>query len=296
MESRQLRYFLAVAEELHFGRAAKRLCIAQPPLSQQIRNLENDLGVRLFVRTSRRVELTQEGKALMEQARHILDATRRAEEMMRAMAMGQTGAIGIGFVGPALEAGLAGAIRSFYFKYPGIRLVLEESSTNLQLEKIGSGELDIGHVRLFRQTFADFELRLIFRDNYVLALSREHALAKKKHIRLADLDSQPFISFPKTLHPVLHDEIFKSLSAAGAMVNVVLEAKRKSTILSLVAADIGVALLPASTCRHCRVDVLCREIAGGNLPVVEIFQVWQKGRESEALKRFLQYTRSLFES
>lgn len=291
LESRQLRYFLAVAEELHFGRAAEKLHMAQPPLSQQIRKLEDELGVQLFIRTSRRVALTREGEVLFGEARRILGDLRHAEERITAMARGEIGCVRIGFMGPAIQTRLAASIRSFRQKHPRIRLNLEELTTSEQLEKVASGALDIGHVRLFRNKMSGLAVRLLSREDYILALPPGHALAGKNRIALADLDGQPFISFPKATQPVLHDAVFGALVNAGASVDVVLEARRKDTILALVAAESGLAIVPSSAMRSGRTDVVFREIIDRTLPAVEIFQVWRPGQESAALNQFLRHTR-----
>ena len=213
--------------------------------------------------------------------------------MIFAMARGETGRVRIGFMGPAIQTKLATFIRSFRQAHPDIRLNLEESTTAEQLERIASGALDIGHVRLFRDKISGFNVRLISREDYILALPPDHVLARKKRIVLADLDGQPFIFFPKSMQPALYDAVFGALANAGVSVDVVLEAKRKETMLALVAAQSGLAIVPSSARQSGRTDVVFREITDSILPAVEIFQVWQPDQESAALKQFIRHTQDL---
>lgn len=295
LESRHLRYFLAVAEELHFGRAAQRLHMAQPPLSQQIRKLEDELGVRLFERSSRSVSLTEEGKVLLGRAQRILGDLEKAEELVRAMARGEAGRIRLGFVGPAMETELASAIGSFRQQHQRVRLALEEATTSEQLERLDSGTLDIGHVRLFKHDTSGFAVRLISREEYILALPPGHKLEQNRAVQLADLDGQALVAFPRAQQPKLHDALFKALEGAGAHVEVTQEARRKETTLALVAARSGVALVPASARRSGRTDVVFREIEDETLPAVEIFQVWRPNQETAVLQKLLKHTEGLIQ-
>lgn len=293
MDSRVLRLFAAVAEELHFGRAAERLRMAQPPLSQQIRKLEDELGARLFERSSRRVALTREGEALLEESRRVLADLDRAEERIRGMVRGERGRIGMGFVGPAMETELASLLLSFREKLPGLRLILEEGSSLEQLDKVRSGLLDVGHVRLFRRRPDGLTARLIWRERYVLALPPGHRLADLAAIRLSELDGESVLLSSRSALPELHDAFMDSLAAAGARVEASMEARRKETLLALTAAGAGVSIVPAAAMRSGRADVLFREIADNPLPEVELFQVWRPGAEFPALTRYLEHTAPL---
>ncbi len=291
LDSRQLRYFLAVAEELHFGRAAQRLHMAQPPLSQQIRKLEEQLGVRLFVRDNRNVSLTPEGEFLLLQGRRIIQDLRRAEESILSMARGEAGNIRMGFVGPAMDTDLATRILEFRQQRPAIHLHLEEANTMNQLDALARGDLDVGHVRLYEHDTKGFAVRRIVQEPYVLALPPGHRLARKRRVFLAELDGEGLVSYPREIQPALHDAISSALQLAGARVTIVQEAKRKETVLALVAVASGVAIVPASARRSGRKDVLFREIKDNTLPDVELFQIWNPDRVSTALEHFLNFCR-----
>lgn len=214
MELRQLRYFLAVAEELHFGRAARRMNISQPPLSQQIRQLEDELGATLFERTSRSVALTPEGVFLKKEASTILGKLGKACETVKAMGRGEEGHLSIGFVVILNQSRLPEVIRDFRVKYPDVRLELKEMSTNAQLIALEDGELDIGFIRAYGHRLEGLNQQSYLREDYMLAISDDHPLAKNSEIRLCDLTDEPLIMFNRDYQPELYDHILRLFAQA----------------------------------------------------------------------------------
>ena len=286
MELRQLIYFVAVAEELHFGRAAKRVNISQPPLSMQIRNLEEDLGTRLFKRTSRRVELTEAGRVFLDEVRGILGKIESAVEATRDTAKGCIGRIAVGFIGPAMDTLLPNAIRSFHQHNPGIVLTLSELSTNEQLEALYSEQIQVGFVRIYHHGLKDLSSEVVWQEPYVLALPEGHHLAQKRRIDLSELDGQPMIMYPRNIQPLLYDSIVKSCEQAGFTPKVSQEVRTKQTTTALVAAGLGVAIVPESSKTIQRKGVIYLPIADP-LHAVEIAMVWRTADDSPVLKRFL---------
>ncbi len=273
MDVRQLRFFMAVAEELHFGRAARRLNMSQPPLSQQIRALEDGLGVRLFTRTSRSVVLTDAGRAMMERAGDILAAMERLGTEVQDAQRGMTGRLPIGFVRPAMEGRLPGAIREFRRERPEVALELREMLTPDQLTALRAGELRVGFVRLYGHDLTGLVAELFMREPYVLAIPRGHALARMRRVPLGRLAGEPMIFHPRHLMPALHDAMTACCVRAGFRPSIVQEARVKQTAIALVAAGLGMAFVPRSSTVSQRPDVVFRPLEDEALPWVEIWCV-----------------------
>jgi len=260
VEVRHLRYFQAVARELHFGRAAALLGVAQPPLSQQIRRLEELLGATLLHRTSRRVTLTDAGAVLLEACDRVfqaldgaLDATRRASE-------GETGRIAVAFASSVMFQTLPSLLRAFRDRYPEVVLELRELPIGLQLAALQAGELDVGFVREPLVT-PGVELETVMREPLVVAMARTHPLAEALALgegagadpvtgldpgELGLLADQPFVLFPRELAPGLYAQVMKLCADAGFEPRVVQESRELYTTVSLVEAGVGVTLVPAS--------------------------------------------------
>src|ERR1700722_5101283 len=197
IELRHLRYFVAVAEELHFGRAAERLHIAQPPLSQQIRKLEELLGYALFTRTSRSVSLTPAGEALLQRARRTLRNVQRDIDETRSIGHGDVGSLHIGFIGSAMLTTLPGIFRSYREAYPRVRLHLHESFTAMVIEGLENGTLDAGILR-DGDPWDGMHVTTIFTEPFVAVLPPHHRCAQQKTVSVASLRGEPFVYFPRS--------------------------------------------------------------------------------------------------
>lgn len=245
MELRHLRYFVAVAEELHFGRAARRLHLAQPPLSQQIRSLEEKLGVRLFHRTSRRVELTAEGRIFLDHARLVLGQANRAVEMVRAVGRGDGGRLTIGFVASALYTIVPAILRDFNRLHAKVEIRCFEMTPTRQAEALRQREIDVGFVRTFVNE-PDLVSKLLVNESLILALPSEHPRAGDGHVRMAHLAMEPFVFITRACAPTYYDALMTICREAGFTPRVAQDANEWQTVLALVAAGLGVAFVPAS--------------------------------------------------
>ncbi len=244
-ELRHLRYFVAVAEELHFGRAAARLNIAQPPLSQQIKQLERLVGAELLRRTSRRTELTPAGAVLLEHARRLLADADLAAEAARRAGRGELETLRIGFTDSAALSVLPEIVRRFRAARPDVHLELSEGSTQAQLAALDRSAVDAAIVRgpvpnpLLRT-------ETLLRESFVVAAPSDHHLARKRSTTLAALGGESFVLFPRHLAPEFHDQLIAMCVKAGFSPEVRAEGAEYQTILSLVAAGVGLSLVPAS--------------------------------------------------
>jgi DNA-binding transcriptional LysR family regulator len=245
IELRHLRYFVAVAEELHFGRAARRLGIAQPPLSQQIQRLEARLGVVLLRRSRRQVELTEAGRTLLDGARDLIHRAQLLVETVVAGEAGVSGTVRMGYVGSAVHEVLPTLIRAFRERYPQAVVALQEYATTEQLAAIREGTLDAGLVRLPVDAADVATVRLV-EEPLVIVLPDFHPLAGRRRLPLAALANEPFVLWGRALNPLFHDEVIEACGAAGFRPRIVQEAGEMPTIVSLVAAGLGVSLVPES--------------------------------------------------
>lgn len=262
MELRHLRYFLAVADHLHFGRAAHALGIRQPPLSQQIRALEEELGVRLFDRSSRQVEITAAGEAFRTEARLAVAHAEAAQQAARQIGRGQSGTLAVGYVGSATLRLLPGLLRLFREKYPEVELVLRELATAEQIEALRGGSLDVGLLRP-PLTGADTEavhVELIGAEPLVAALPLDHQLAPRPTVAVGDLSEEPFVLWPRRLGPGLHDQVVGQCRQAGFTPRIAQEAVQMQSIVALVAGGLGVSLVPESVSRLRSDDVVYRPL------------------------------------
>ena len=289
MELRPLRYFVVLAEELHFGRAAERLGIAQPALSQQIQRLEQELGLSLFERTRRRVRLTLPGTRFLEGARTTLAEANLAVRAAQQAARGETGNLAVGFVTSALYGVFPDVIRLFRQRYPDIHLVLNEMPIVRQTEELLSGRIQVSFLRrpLDEQGLI---VRTISKEPWVVALPQAHRLAKARHITLRSLSKDQFILFPRELAPSLYDQVISMYLEAGFSPRIALEAQMQA-IVSLVAAGIGVALVPSSLENLRRKGLVYRPLAG-SAPKAELAVAWQKENSSAILQSFLGVVRT----
>ena len=294
MELRHLRYFLAVAEELHFHRAATRLHISQPPLSQQIRALERELGVTLLERNRRRVTLTVAGEGFRDDARSILAAVERASERARHVARGSLGTLSIGFVGSAMfSPTLPDILREFRAGHPDVELVLRELPTTAQLHALVGGELDVGVIRgpvAESEIDPHLELMTIQRERLVAALPASHRLAARRRLRAEDLRGESFVILARREAPGLYASLAAAMSDAGGLPEDVLEVAEMQTIISLVAGGFGVSLVPTSVGQVDRSGVAFRPIAGAT-QTIELSVAWRAGTGSPVRDAFLAVAR-----
>jgi DNA-binding transcriptional LysR family regulator len=291
MDLRHMRYAVAVADELHFARAAARLHIAQPPLSKQIKDLEDELGVRLFERTNRRVRLTDAGAAFVAEARRTLASAERAADAARRAARGETGRLALGYVSSASYQLLPAIVRAFRKRAPDVTLVLEEMSSGEQTRALAVGTLDLGFVRRPPPLEPGLVGTVVRREPIVLALPRDHALAGLKMIRLKDLAREPFVVFPARPRPSWADVAIDLCRRAGFEPHIAQEAVEMASALSLVAAGIGVTLVPASVRTVRRPGVVFRPITPA--PTTELVVVRRAGAPSELVARFLEILTAL---
>jgi len=289
MELRHLRYFIAVAEELHFGRAAERLCIAQPPLSQQIQQLERELGFTVFLRTQRRVELTPAGRLFLAEARAALTGLEKAAAAGRRIARGEVGWLGIGFVGTAAYRSLPSVLSAFRSRYPDVELVLRELVSARQADALRDKRIHVGLARPALE--ADGIVCEPWITEPLLAvLPERHALANLPEIALIDLAEQPFISFPRHPKPSYADYVLFVCEGAGFSPHIVQETAEIHTAVSLVAAGMGVTLVPASMQTAHREGVAYLRFASPS-PVSELSLVYRAGDTSPVLEAFLDVAR-----
>jgi DNA-binding transcriptional LysR family regulator len=285
MELRQLRYFVAVAEELHFHRAAERLHISQPPLSQQIRQLEDEMECRLLARSRRRVELTAAGTAFLRDVRAILGELDAAVAAARRIEAGQTGRLRVNFVGSALLSIVPGTVQRFRAARPGVEVELHERPTADQVRGVHEGSVDLGLVRLPVEVPTDLRVRRVLREDTVAALPANHDLAREERVPLERLAGEPLVLFPRGQAPGFHDLLVRSLAGA----HVVQYAPETQTIIGLVAAGIGVSLVPASVRRLSLDGVVYRPVDGA--PDSELAAISRADNESPLVAAFIEHTR-----
>ena len=250
MELRHLRYFMAVAEELHFGRAAERLNMAQPPLSQQVRSLEDELGVRLFERSSRRVSLTEAGQIFEGRARRILESAEVAAEEARRAARGELGRVTVGIMSSAMLPTFPPILRRYRAGRPDVEVDLAQLHSNEQLDAVREGRIDIGFVDISAPGGSrdvdgvTVRVEPVWRETLVVALPLEHRLAGRSRVRLAELADDPFIVMPRLPATGLYDRVIGYCQDAGFNPDVRQEAAQLPAVVALVAAGAGVALVP----------------------------------------------------
>ncbi len=257
IDLRHLRYFLAVAEELHFGRAAGRLHIAQPPLSQQIRRPEQEIGYPLFLRSSRSVKLTPAGRALMDRARRTLHKVDDDLEAVRSVARGEVGVLKVGFVGSAMLTRLPRILDRYRRMYPRVQLHLNEFHTSQLIEALREGSADVA---LARDAGAEQDLHVehAFLESFVAVVPKRHRLAKLRSIPVARLRNEQFVFFPRSAGNYAWENTIKAL---GFHPNIVQEAPQWLTVIRLVGAGLGVTVAPSSVEQIVSSDVVCRKLS-----------------------------------
>jgi DNA-binding transcriptional LysR family regulator len=292
MELRHLRYFLAVAEERHFGRAAARLGIAQPPLSQQIQALERELGAQLFRRIPRHLELTDAGEVLLREARWILTRTEQAIRGVERAARGEAGKLRIGFTSAAsFNAFVPATIRAFQHTYPGVSVSLREADSASLCRSLSEGDVDVAFLRPLAPEPEGIRLDLLFEEDMLAALPVGHPLENSVLVPLATLSGAPFILFPRWLSPPLHDAILTACCKAGFVPNIVQEAPQVASAINLVAAGIGVTIVPASMQQIHTDGVIYRPLLGNPLRA-PLTLASRRGEASVAVRNFMSVARN----
>lgn len=292
VELRHLRYFVAVAEELHFGRAAERLHVAQPAVSQQIRRLEKEIGLRLLARSSRGVSLTEAGRAFLTDARASLDHSERAVREARKVASGESGCVRVGLVGSATHGVLTGVMGPFRERFPGVSLAPFEMSTIPQLEALRGGRLDAGFLYLPpNRGSEDLEVETFAQESLVAVLPASHPLAASRRVALGEMSREPFVVVDRALEPVWNERSWDACKkGTGFAPDVAAETADLSVALGLVAAGVGVALLPASVRDLKNGGIVYRELAPP-APTVELCVARARTSLSPAAGTFLLFAK-----
>jgi len=293
LELRQLRYFVTVAEELHFGRAAERLHMTQPPLSQAIQGLEELLGAALFLRSRRTVALTAAGQALLPEARRMLAQALELPELVRRAAAGESGRLALAFVSSADYSVLPPFLRNYRAQYPQVQIVLQEATTDLQIEDLMHGRMDAGLLippLPDKARLALDYLKVLSEPLILAAPSGLDALRASGPVWLKDLPPLPLIIFPRPIAPALHDAILACFRAAGITPEIGQEAIQMQTIVSLVSAGMGMALVPQSVSNLMRPGVEYRSLHDLT-PQVETGLAWRRDNSSPVLQGFLESLR-----
>jgi DNA-binding transcriptional LysR family regulator len=288
MELRHLRYFVAVAEELHFGRAAARVGVAQPALSKQIQSLEAELGVRLLERTRRKVALTDPGRLLLGEARLLLAQADRVELLAERAARGESGHLALGFTPVALYGALPPLLRAFGRSHPDVTLTLHELWTPDLVEALRSRLVQVGVARL--PIVGDWETLPLRRDRLVVALPADHPLADQPRLRVRDLAADRFVLFQRHLRPDFYDELVALCRREGFSPRIGEEATTEPTIVGLVAAGQGVAFLPEAYRTLQRPEVVYRDLEG-DIPVIRTVLVWRPDDPSPPVRAFVDSVR-----
>ncbi|UBF28230.1 LysR family transcriptional regulator [Kovacikia minuta CCNUW1] len=291
MELRHLHYFITVAEELHFSRAAERLHISQPPLSQQIQNLEDELGVKLFERTKRQVHLTEAGKVFLERCYLVLAQLEQAIAVTQQIGRGEVGQLAISFVGTAMFTLLPEIFRVFREQFPAVELRLHELTTAQQIQALYDKQIDIGIVRSAINE-PGLSVECFLPESLVLALPETHPLSAQTQVALSSLANESFILFPATMGPVFYEQIIGSCQQAGFRPKVAQEAVQMQTIVGLVAAGLGIAIVPASLQNFPRSGVIYRPLKE-EIPNTELYLTWRQHDSSPVVRAFLNLARRM---
>lgn len=289
MELRHLRYFATLAEELHFGRAAVRLHIAQPPLSQQIRQLEEELGVRLFHRTSHHVSLTEAGAVFLEDVRRMLAQLEEACRTAQRVGHGEAGYLRIGFIDSAVYDVLPTLLQAFRTRFPNVEVVLHQKASWEQIAELHSHMLDVGIIRPPIPA-TSLETLTIRQEPFVVALPVGHPLAEQKSIPLSALAHEPFVLFSRQIKTHFVAQVLQLCQQAGFEPQIAQEVHEMQTLVGLVAAGVGVSLVVASTRNLLSQGVVYRPIQDVT-EVAELALIWRHEDMRETLNAFLSMVR-----
>lgn len=293
MELRHLRYFVTVADEMSFTRAAQRLHIAQPPLSQQIRDLEEELGFSLFVRRSRSIMLTQAGKEFLPEARQILENFAKLRQRALLRARGDLGLLTIGIISSMARPAFAATLRSFQKSNPGIKISLVQQPSSWQVEALTAGEIDVGFLRATDELPKDLDIQHIRREAMKLAVPSDHHLAKRKKVEWEELASEPFILIEKDVTGLrYYDAFFNICRRAGFEPLIQQYTMNIATQVWLVSAGLGVAPITIIPDAHHLGGVSLANLPK-NAPTYETAMAWRSSDSSAALRKFVDFWKPL---
>lgn len=284
MDLRRLRYFVAVAEELSFRRAAEKLNLAQPPLSAQIKALEQELGVRLFDRTTRSVTLTHAGRVFLEEAHTVLAASANAERRAREAAHGLVGTLRLGVMAPTANAALARILRRFRQQFPSVELSISDLSIPEQYRRLRAHELDIGLARP-PVPFPELDFEFVQEAPQVLALPSGHHLARKRLIQWRDFDGECLVMVHPAMQHGYYDAFLAACARAGAKPRVAQYANDIQTKLWLISAGFGIAPTTETMAEVRRPGLIFRRLPPG-LPPVQTVLAWRRDNDSPVLAQF----------
>lgn len=296
MEIQQIRAFLAVADELHFGRAAQKLHMAQPPLSRAIQRLEHELKAPLFVRNTRTVRLTAEGEALLVPARDILEACRRSAVAVASVGKGETGRVRVAFAGVSSHVMVGKLAKKVRETHPGIEFQLSSSNFALPaMDRVMRGAMEVA---LGRWNFipAALESRTVANERLVVVLNESHRLSGRDSLLMADLEGEPFVTLPEHPGAILHDYLRRLSSAAGYVPDIVQVAPDSQTLMALVAADIGVALTVSSVPENFSHPGVVFLPLADPADIIQLRLVWRRDNMSPALREVLRLSESVLPS
>ena len=284
IDIRQMRYFVVLAETLHFGRAAERLHLTQPPLSRQIAALEKELGVCLLERHSRHATLTRAGQRFLEDAREALAAFDQACRNARLADRGELGELSIGFMMHAAYTVLPNLTRRYMAAYPGVEVRLREVIPTSLADDVLAGRFDAG-IMFVPNPLRGLETRAIYRETLCLAVHPSHELAGRATVSPRDLDGQKLIATPMDVAPTLREAIAEYCRPAGVSPSIRLETQLQQTIVSLVAENLGIAVVPDSMRKLGIADVVFRDLEAA--PAIEHVIAWRRNNLNPALRPFL---------
>lgn len=290
MDLRQMRYFLAVAEERNFGRAAERLHMAQPPLSRQIKGLEDELGARLFVRTPRGVDLTEAGEALLAEVPNLLALAQRAAERTRLAGQGVVGRLDVGLFGSGVLDVIPRILARFHAARPQVKIALHNMTKTEQLQALRERRITVGFNRLVPDE-PGIEVRPVLREPLVVALPDTHTLATRTSLTIPDLDGQPMIVYPNVPMHGLAQEVADAFKAEGARLVVEQEVEDVLTAVALVASGFGLAVTTQSATNLRLPGVAFRPLRSPHLKDLELSCLWRQGDASPILAAFLEVVR-----
>jgi DNA-binding transcriptional LysR family regulator len=292
MELRHLRYFIAVAQHLNYSEAARRLHVAQPAISQTILDLEEELGIKLLLRTKRRVQLTAGGTTFLREAEDILRRASEAQRLAQRAARGEVGSLGIGFFGAATAPILPSLVQSYRQKFPDVELQLYEMNPDQQLAAFEDGRIQLGFTRpLPVGRRAEFEEEVVYIDHLVVALAETHRLARQKVVRLESLAGETFVQFHRRGAPGLFDEVVSCCRRAGFSPRIINEPNFMATVMTLVESGLGVSLVPHCVRSLNRIHVVMRPITPKSARI-PLCVTWRKSEQSPIVAAFLDNLRA----